>query len=122
MRAATSSSCMAVPACLLHEAEYREDDADLSWCVPLIPGATPEGLHVEELPEVQAATLVHTGPPESVGPSWARLFAHLHAKDRAPSLPLRETSLRVGTADGTSWMTELALPWDGSDARARTGK
>ncbi|MBJ6764494.1 MerR family transcriptional regulator [Myxococcaceae bacterium JPH2] len=104
------------PFCLLHEAEYREDDADLSWCVPLVPGATPAGVHVEELPEVQAATLVHTGPPESVGPSWARLFSHLHAKERVPALPLRETYLRVGTSSGTSWMTELALPWDAGAA------
>ncbi len=105
------------PFCLLHEAEYREDDADLSWCVPLAPGATPEGVHVEELPEVQAATLVHSGPPDSVGPSWARLFAHLHTKERTPSLPLRETYLRVSTAEGPSWLTELALPWEGSGLR-----
>lgn len=108
------------PFCLLHEAEYREDDADLSWCVPLAPGATPEGVPVEELPEVQTAVIVHSGPPESVGPSWARLFAHLHAKERTPSIPLRETYLRVDTKDGASWLTELALPWVGSGLRNRT--
>ncbi|AGC43332.1 MerR-family transcriptional regulator [Myxococcus stipitatus DSM 14675] len=104
------------PFCLLHEAEYREDDADISWCVPLAPGATPEGVHVEQVPEVQAATLVHSGPPDSVGPSWARLFAHLHVKERAPATPLRETYLRVETKQGQSWLTELALPWAGKKA------
>ncbi|WP_426749758.1 MerR family transcriptional regulator [Myxococcus sp. Y35] len=107
------------PFCLLHEAEYRESDADLSWCVPLAPGATPEGVSIEELPEVQAVTLVHSGAPDSVGPSWARLFAHLHAKERSPSIPLRETYLRADTAEGGSWMTELALPWEGSGLRSR---
>ncbi len=102
------------PFCLLHEAEYREDDADLSWCVPLAPGATPEGVSIQELPEVQVAMLVHTGSPGSVGPSWARLFAHLHAKERTPAVPLRETYLRVDTADGASWRTELALAWEGN--------
>ncbi|QRO01715.1 MerR family transcriptional regulator [Archangium violaceum] len=108
------------PFCLFHEAEYREDDADISWCVPLAPGARPEGVHVEELPEVQAATLVHTGPPDSVGPSWARLFAHLHARERAPAVPLRETYLRVGATDAapaSSWLTELALSWEENGSR-----
>ncbi|MCP3138299.1 MerR family transcriptional regulator [Pyxidicoccus xibeiensis] len=110
------------PFCLYHEAEYREDDADISWCVPLAPGARPEGVHVEELPEVQAATLVHTGPPDSVGPSWARLFAHLHAHERVAAVPLRETFLRVGTTDAASsstWLTELALAWEEPGARPR---
>lgn len=98
--------------CLYHEAEYREDDADISWCVPLVPGARPEGVQVEELPEVQAATLVHTGPPDSVGPSWARLFAHLHTHERIPAVPLRETFLRVGAGDASSCLTELALSWE----------
>lgn len=100
------------PFCLYHEAEYREEDADISWCVPLAPGAHPEGVHVEALPEVQVATLVHPGPPDSVGPSWARLFAHLHARERTPALPLRETFLREGTAPASSWLTELALAWE----------
>ncbi|NVI96939.1 MerR family transcriptional regulator [Myxococcus sp. AM009] len=107
------------PFCLLHEAEYREHDADLSWCVPLAPGATPAGVSIEELPEVQAVVLVHSGAPDSVGPSWARLFAHLHARERTPTLPLRETYLRVGTTDGTSWLTELALPWEGNGLRSK---
>ena len=107
------------PFCLLHEAEYREDDADLSWCVPLAPGATPEGVSIEELPEAQAVVLVHSGAPDSVGPSWARLFAHLHAKERTPSVPLRETYLRVGTADGASWLSELALTWEGNGVRSK---
>ncbi|WNZ63923.1 MerR family transcriptional regulator [Myxococcus sp. MxC21-1] len=106
------------PFSLLHEAEYREDDADLSWCVPLTPGATPEGVCIEELPEVQAVVLVHSGAPDSVGPSWARLFAHVHAKERTPSVPLRETHLRVGTANGDSWLTELALSWERNGLRS----
>ncbi|QSQ23274.1 MerR family transcriptional regulator [Pyxidicoccus parkwayensis] len=110
------------PFCLYHEAEYREDDADISFCVPLSPGARPEGVHVEELPEVKAATLMHSGPPDTEGPSWARLFAHLHAHERAPAVPLRETFLRVGTTDTTpptTWLTELALSWDAPESRRR---
>lgn len=113
--AACGPQVAGAPFCLYHEAEYREEDADISWCVPLAPGARPEGVHVEELPEVQAATLVHTGPPDSVGPSWARLFAHLHARERTPALPLRETFLRAGASDAapaSSWLTELALSWE----------
>ncbi|MCK8500221.1 MerR family transcriptional regulator [Myxococcus fulvus] len=102
------------PFCLFHEAEYREDDADQSWCVPLAPGAVPEGVAITELPEVRAVTLAHSGPPHSVGPSWARLFAHLHAKERTPSVPLRETYLRVDSAQGAAWMSELALSWEAS--------
>ncbi|NTX07350.1 MerR family transcriptional regulator [Myxococcus sp. CA040A] len=108
------------PFCLLHEAEYREEDADVSWCVPLAPGATPRGVTIEEVPEVQAVTLVHSGAPQSVGPSWARLFASLHSKERTPALPLRETFLRVDTQESASWLTELALPWEGNGPRSKT--
>jgi DNA-binding transcriptional MerR regulator len=114
LMAACGPLAAGAPFCLYHEAEYREDDADISWCVPLAPGARPEGVHVEELPEVQAATLVHSGTPDSVGPSWARLFAHLHGQERVPAVPLRETFLQVGTPDaapGAPWRVELALPW-----------
>ncbi|NBD08386.1 MULTISPECIES: MerR family transcriptional regulator [Corallococcus] len=106
------------PFCLLHEAEYREEDADLSWCVPLAPGATPEGVSIEEVPEVQAVTLVHSGAPRSVGPSWARLFASVHSKGRTPSTPLRETYLRVDPTDSASWLTELALSWEGNGTQS----
>ncbi|MCP3063764.1 hypothetical protein LXT21_33815 [Myxococcus sp. K38C18041901] len=60
----------------------------------------------------RGVTLAHSGPPHSVDPSWARLFARLHAKERTPSVPLRETYLRVDSVQGVTWLSELALSWE----------
>jgi DNA-binding transcriptional MerR regulator len=113
--AAVGNAAAGPPFCLYHEAEHRETDADISWCVPVVhPPPPAAGLVVEPLPPVQAATIVHTGPWDSVGLSWARLFAHARADGREPGLPLRETYLRGPDATGgapRTYVTELALGW-----------
>jgi DNA-binding transcriptional MerR regulator len=98
--------------CLLHETDYREEGADLSWCVPVAEGARPEGVSVEEVPEVLAATVLHRGPWDAVGLGWARLFAHVHTQGGAPTGPLREVYLR-GPAEAapSDYLTELAIPF-----------
>jgi DNA-binding transcriptional MerR regulator len=100
------------PFCLFHEAEYREADADISWCLPVSEAIEPpDDLTLETLPAIRAATVVHTGPWDSVGLSWTRLFAHLRAEGAEPTPPLRETYLRGPEAgDPSLYVTELALP------------
>lgn len=42
---------------------------------------------------------------------WRALFQ--------PTVPLRETYLRVNTAERVSWTTELALAWEGRAPHSR---
>ncbi len=112
LMAACGPAVAGPPFELLFDAEYKEDGADLAFCVPLLPGSEVRGVAVEELPEVRVATLVHAGSWDSVGLSWTRLFAHLRQKERSLQLPIRETYLRAG-GPGETCLTELSVSLEG---------
>lgn len=110
---AVAMSVVGAPFCLLHEAEYREEDADISWCVPVQEALeAADGVGIETLPGQTAVTVLHTGPYDSVGPSWARLFAHVRSMNREVRPPLRESYLRgpgLQPIDPGAYVTELAV-------------
>jgi DNA-binding transcriptional MerR regulator len=98
------------PMELFHEAEYVEEGADLSFCVPIREGFTPDGFGVEVLPETRALTLTHVGGWSSVGVSWSRLMAHAASRGERFTLPLREVYLSAPTSARAEQKTELVLP------------
>jgi DNA-binding transcriptional MerR regulator len=107
---AVGPSVTGPPFCLFHEAEYRENDVDISCCVPVHESvASHEHISIATISAFRAATVVHAGPWDSVGFSWARLFAFVRAEGQEPTPPLRETYLRHGGVDPGQRLTELAI-------------
>jgi effector-binding domain-containing protein len=106
--AAVAPHVVGPPFCLFHDAEYKEEDADISFCVPVQSALdAAAGVSLETHPACTHAVIVHTGPYDSEGPSWARLFAHVRALGREVHAPLRETYLQ---GPGTEpIVTELAV-------------
>jgi effector-binding domain-containing protein len=82
------------PFNLYYDAEYREDDADIESCIPIRKERKMEGIEVRELEGGRAITLIHKGPYETIGGSYARLFDYLKEKGLEPILPLREVYLK----------------------------
>jgi len=84
------------PMNLYHDAEFKEDQAEIESCFPLRrkPESVPSGLQVHELPGGKFVSLVHQGPYTELGKSYEKLFAYLHARGLAAQVPSREIYLK----------------------------
>jgi effector-binding domain-containing protein len=81
-------------------------------CMPVAPGAVAgEGVALEELPAVEAATLLYKGPYDGMEPSWRRLMEWVGASGRRPGGPMREVYLSdPDTVPAEELLTELVVP------------
>lgn len=80
---------------LLHyDDEYREHDADFEACMPIRRGNAVEGVAVRELPGGDCVSLVHRGPYEQLGRSYAKLFEYVNRKGYRIESPTREVYLK----------------------------
>ena len=91
-------------------------EVTFSVCLPLegeLP-ALPEGLNVLELPEVQAAAVLHVGPYEAIGPAYDELLAWCESEGYSVVTPVREVYLVGPDADGerspADYRTEIQFP------------
>jgi DNA-binding transcriptional MerR regulator len=78
-------------AFLLHyDCEFHEDDADFEACMPIRSGKPAEGISVRELPGGHCVSLLHRGPYDELGRSYARVLAYIHEKGYEVQTPSRE--------------------------------
>lgn len=82
-------------AFLLHyDQEYREADAEFEACLPIRAGKTVEGISVRELPGGRCVSLIHQGPYNELGRSYARVLQYIHEKGYQVQIPAREIYLK----------------------------
>jgi DNA-binding transcriptional MerR regulator len=102
------------PLCLYYDREYHEADADIEPCIPLRENAKPEGVTVKELPAVKAVTLVHQGPYEELGRSYAMLLKYVKDRGYTVELPTREVYVKgpgmIFRGNPKKYLTEIQLP------------
>lgn len=102
------------PLCLYYDGEYRETDADIEPCIPLPKDYRLVDALVRELPAVKAVTLVHRGPYEELGRSYARLFKYVKERGYSVELPTREVYLKgpgmIFRGNPKKYLTEIQLP------------
>lgn len=81
-------------------------------CMPVAPGAVAgEGVELEELPAVEAATLLYRGPYDGMEASWRRLMEWVGTSGQQPGGPLREIYLSdPDTVAPQDLLTELVVP------------
>jgi effector-binding domain-containing protein len=81
-------------------------------CMPVAPGAVPgDGVGVEELPAVEAASFLYTGPYDAMEASWRGLLAWVAENGRQLGGPLREVYLNDPTQVAESdLLTEMLVP------------
>lgn len=103
------------PMCLFYDGEYREDDASFEPCFPLrreVPAA--EGIVVRRLPAVRCLTLVHQGPYQQLGRSYAVLLAELRRRGHSAALPSREMYVKgpgmIFKGNPKNYLTEIQIP------------
>ena len=60
--------------CLYYEAEYREDDANFEPCFPIRKEVAADGISIRQLPGGRCLSLVHRGPYDQLGRSYAKIL------------------------------------------------
>lgn len=106
------------PAMMLcYDMEYREEDADFEVCVPVRKPISDDGVAVHELPAVQCLTLLHRGPYEELGNSYAKLLAEIGRRGAAVDTPSREVYLKgpgmIFRGNPKKYLTEIQFPLRG---------
>ena len=102
------------PFCLYYDGEYREDDADIEACMPLSQKREAEGISVRELPGGRCLTLLHKGPYEELGRSYAKILKHVEKTGHEVGLPTREVYLKgpgmIFRGNLRKYLTEIQMP------------
>ena len=103
------------PALLLHyDTEYQEDAADFEACFPIRPTTPAEGIDVRELPAAACASLLHQGPYDEMGPSYAAVLKHVKQHGQAVAPPTREVYLKgpgmIFKGNPRGYITEIQIP------------
>jgi DNA-binding transcriptional MerR regulator len=102
------------PMLLHYDAEYHEDDADFEAAMPISQAKTVEGISTRELPAATCITLLHKGPYDQLGSSYAKILTYAKHKNLEVLLPTREVYLKgpgmIFKGKPKNYLTEIQLP------------
>jgi DNA-binding transcriptional MerR regulator len=101
------------PLLLHYDTEYKEDDADFEACMPLKQGKAVDGISVRELPGGRCVSLVHQGPYDQLGHSYAKILKYVRDKDYTIATPTREVYLKgpgmIFKGNPKNYLTEIQM-------------
>ena len=102
------------PMCLYFDGEYREDDADFEPCIPVRREVAADGVSIRTLPGARCLTLVHRGPYEQLGRSYAKILKQARERKLNIVLPTREVYVKgpgmIFKGNPKNYLTEIQLP------------
>jgi DNA-binding transcriptional MerR regulator len=102
------------PLMLHYDSEYHEDDADFEACMPVRRQVNLEGISVRDLPAGRCVSLLHRGPYDQLGRSYARILAYAKSKGYQVVLPTREVYIKgpgmIFKGNPKNYLTEIQLP------------
>jgi effector-binding domain-containing protein len=106
---------IAGPSFLLHhDTEYKEDDADFEACFPVRQSKQVDGIQVRELPGAKCVSLLHKGPYERMGPSYAKVLKYVKDKGYRVVMPTREVYIKgpgmIFKGNPKNYLTEIQIP------------
>jgi DNA-binding transcriptional MerR regulator/effector-binding domain-containing protein len=103
------------PLCLYYDGEYREDDADFEPCFPIRKEVAVDGVTVRTLPGGRDLSLMHRGPYDQLGRSYAKLLQHANERKLTVALPTREVYIKgpgmIFKGNSKNYLTEIQLPF-----------
>ena len=101
------------PLLLHYDHEYREDDADFEACMPIRKGSEVVGISVRELHGGRCVSLVHRGPWDELGRSYARILAYVKNRGYEIECPTREIYLKgpgmIFRGNPKKYLTEIQM-------------
>jgi DNA-binding transcriptional MerR regulator/effector-binding domain-containing protein len=103
------------PLCLYYDGEYREGDADFEPCFPIRKEVAAAGISVRTLPGGRGLTLIHRGPYDQLGRSYAKILPVVNGRKLHLALPTREVYLKgpgmIFKGNPKNYLTEIQLPF-----------
>ena len=104
------------PLNLYYDGEYREDDADFEPCFPIRKEVAVDGISVRTLPGGRALTLIHRGPYDQLGRSYAKILQQVNDRKLAGTLPSREIYIKgpgmIFKGNPKNYLTEIQIPFE----------
>lgn len=101
------------PLNLYYDGEYREEDANFEPCFPLRKAVSVEGISVRELPGGRCVSLLHQGPYQELGRSYAILLDYIRQKGLETTLPTREVYIKgpgmIFKGNPKKYLTEIQI-------------
>jgi DNA-binding transcriptional MerR regulator/effector-binding domain-containing protein len=101
------------PMLLIYDHEYREEDADFEACMPVRSGKSADGIDVRELPGGRAVTLLHQGPYDQLGRSYAKILDDVKQKRYEIQTPCREVYIKgpgmIFKGNPMKYLTEIQM-------------
>lgn len=101
------------PMLLHYDSEYRENDADFEACMPIRKTKAVEGVSVRELPGGRCVSLVHCGPYEQLGRSYAQVFQYVNDHKYKVLSPTREVYIECAgmlfKGNPKNYLTEIQI-------------
>ena len=105
------------PLCLYYDGEYREDEADFEPCFPIRKRVEADGISVRELPGGRCLSLMHRGPYDQLGRSYAKILKQVEERKVKVALPTRELYVKgpgmIFKGNPKNYLTEILLPLQG---------
>jgi DNA-binding transcriptional MerR regulator/effector-binding domain-containing protein len=102
------------PLCLYYDCEYREEDANFEPSFPIRREVTADGVSVRTLPGGRCLTLIHQGPYDQLGRSYAKILREVAGQKVKITLPTREVYLKgpgmIFRGNPKKYLTEIQLP------------
>ena len=99
--------------CLYYDGEYREDDADFEPCFPIRRQIAADGVSVRTLPGGRCLALVHRGPYEQLGRSYAKILKAVDERQLKIAPPSREIYLKgpgmIFKGNPKNYLTEIQM-------------
>jgi DNA-binding transcriptional MerR regulator/DNA gyrase inhibitor GyrI len=101
-------------ALLLHyDTEYREEDADFEACLPIRKGESGQGISVRELAGGKCVSLLHKGPYDELGRSYAKILKYVKDNGYQVQTPTREVYLKgpgmIFKGNPHKYLTEIQM-------------
>jgi len=100
------------PLMLCYDGEYQEV-ANYEVCFPVKSGESTGQIEVRDLPSGRCVSLLHKGPYDQIGRSYAKAMAYAKEKGHTLKLPCREVYLKgpgmIFRGNPTNYLTEIQL-------------
>jgi len=99
------------PLLLHYDNEYKEDDADFEAAMPISRGKSIDGVSCRQIPGGLCVCLIHRGPYEQLGNSYAKILQHVKQHGYEIIMPTRELYLKgpgmFFKGDPRNYLTEI---------------
>ncbi len=101
------------PFLLHYDSEYKEDDADFEACMPIRKGADVDGISVRDFPGGRCVSLIHKGPYDDMGRSYAKIVDYTKQHGYEIVIPTREVYIKgpgmIFKGNPKKYLTEIQI-------------